>query len=334
MPELPTRRSLRIRFVPVAAVVFCVVAAGGAAAWFLLGADQKTGTCEALLKDEHVRSALGSSYKADMSCSELGEAVKKAAVGVQPGQHSLQQAQVMKTVVMAVDENLEKTSGHIDAALRVPFAESLADYAADTASTIGLGDRDYVRNGSPSKPAWKDDEGVHMAVPRYTLLRVARALSEDSTAYVTLRGATTHHAAEVLTAVPRRATGVDLTVPPMLNSHVFGAFDAFATAVRRDLGKERAAEWDRKVFEEATARQSVPPPYAKDPVGHLVASWQQTLREGGLENSADVLEQQNAVMVDVWSKATGLSDKVRDSLHDDALNDTSAARGNALRNLS
>ncbi|AJE42001.1 hypothetical protein SNOD_19685 [Streptomyces nodosus] len=73
-------------------------------------------------------------------------------MGVQPGQHSLQQAQVMKTVVMAVDESLEKTSGHIDAALRVPFAESLADYAADTASTIGLGDRDYVRNGSPSKP--------------------------------------------------------------------------------------------------------------------------------------------------------------------------------------
>jgi len=324
----------------VAAAIACVVAAGGATAWFLLGSDKKSGTCEDLLKDKRVHRALGNSYKAGMSCSELGDAVKRATRGAEPGRHSLRQAQAMKTVLVAVGESLQKTGGRMDTALRAPLAESLADYAADTASilhtTFSEGPA-YIDNGLYFKPAWKDDDGVHMAVTPPALLRVVRALSDDPAAYVTLRVASTQHAAGVLTAVPRGTTGLGIELPPAHNSFVFGFFDAVASDVRRGLGEERAAEWDRNVFEKVTARAPVPPSYTKDPIGHLVGSWRQTLRKGGLENSADAVEQQSADMVDTWSKAMGFSDKVHESLHMDAQKiETSACMGklHTLSNLS
>ncbi|ARP71564.1 hypothetical protein LK07_19420 [Streptomyces pluripotens] len=334
MPEASSRRSQRRRLVAITAAVACASAVGGVAAWLLLGSDGHAGTCDDLLGDKHLHTALGSGYRPGMSCSELGSAVEKAVVGAKPHRHSLQQAQTMKLVLVAVDESLSKNGRRVDAALRTPLAESLADYAPDTASVLGIGDADYAVRGLPAKPAWEDADGVHMAVTRSTLLRVLRGISEDPAAYATVRAASTRYAAEQLAAVPRGVTGYDLTVPPAQNSRVFGSLDAVATGVRHDLGDSQAEQWQRVVFTKATKQASTPPSYEKDPVGHLVDMWGSTLRAGGLKNSPDVLEQQSADMVDAWSRALKLTATVQNSLHENALNDSFHARSDALRELS
>ncbi|MGW7526199.1 hypothetical protein [Streptomyces sp. NPDC054783] len=334
MPEAPSRRSRRRRLVVITAAVAGATAVGGVATWLLLGSDGHAGTCDDLLGDKRLHTALGSSYRPGMSCSELGSAVEKATVGAQPHRHSLQQAQTMKTVLVTVDESLAKNGQRVDATLRTPLAESLADYAPDTASILGIGDADYAVHGLPDKPAWEDADGVHMAVTRSTLLRVLRGVSEDPAAYATVRAASTRYAAEQLAAVPRGATGYNLTVPPARNSRMFGSLDAVATGVRRDLGESQAKEWQRDVFVKATKQASTPPSYEKDPVGHLVDTWWSTLRAGGLKNSSDVFEQQSADMVDAWGKALGLTARVQNSLHENALNDSFHARSDALRDLS
>ncbi|MEU8027848.1 hypothetical protein AB0C13_04290 [Streptomyces sp. NPDC049099] len=334
MSEAPYRRSRRRRLVVVTCAVACATAIGGIAAWLLLGSDRHAGTCDDLLGDKRLQTTLRSGYRSGMSCSELGSAVEKATVGAKPHRHSLQQAQTMKTVLVAVDESLGKTGGRLPATLRAPFAASLADYAPDTASILGIGDAHYVVHSLPAKPAWEDTDGVHMAVTRDMLLRVLRGVSEDPAAYVTVRAASTRYAAEQLAAVPHGATGYDLTVPPARNSRVFGSLDAVATGVRRELGDAAAKEWQRGVFRAAAEQASAPPSYEKDPAGYLTDTWWRTLRKSGIENSSDVLEQQGADMVDAWGEALGLGVKVQSSLHQNALNDSFSARAEALDELS
>ncbi|MFI9255962.1 hypothetical protein [Streptomyces sp. NPDC053069] len=104
-------------------------------------------------------------------------------------------------------------------------------------------------------------------------------------------GGAAHPAAERLAAV---------TVPPARNARVFGSLDAVATGVRRDLGDAAAKQWQRDVFRAATRQASAPPPYDRDPAGHLVDTWWRTLRTGGLQNSSDTFGQQGADMVDDW----------------------------------
>lgn len=332
MPEAP-RRTRRTRLVMLSAAVSCLAVVGGTATWFFPRPDVNPGTCENLLKDKRVQKALGSTYNAGMSCSELGEAVKKATGRAESGQHSLRQAQAMKDVLVAVEESLKQTGGHLDDVLRLPLAESLADYAADTHVIFDVGNAEYFRNGFPSEPVWEDSDGVHMAVLRSSLLRTVRAISEDPRAYVTLRTATTQYAAEGLAAVPRGVTGDELTAPPSRNSHVLGTFDAVAADIRRDLGQSQAAQWERNVFEELAKETPEPPSYSKDPVNHLVDSWRRTLLAGGAENSSTALEEQSADMVDTWGKSLRLDSKVQSSLRKDSLDDSYHARSDALREL-
>lgn len=148
--------------------------------------------------------------------------------------------------------------------------------------------------------------------------------------YATVRSAATRYAAEHLVAVPRDAKGIGINVPPADNSSVLGALDAVATDVCRDLGDKRATGWKSAVFERSTAGVSAPPAYAKDPVGHLVDSWRQTLRESGPALSADTFGQQSADMADAWAKARGLNDTMRVELRQNALQVTASTRIAAL----
>ncbi|OIK25890.1 hypothetical protein [Streptomyces malaysiense] len=329
-PETPSRRPRRRHLV---AVVVCAAAAG-LTAWLLPDSGRQTGTCEDLLGDKRVRTALGGGYRSGMSCSALGSAVVKATVDAAPHQHSLQQAQSMKTVLVAVGESLARTGGRIDTPLRTPLADALADYTPDTASVLGIADAEYVVHAVPAKPAWKDKDGVHMAVTRGTLLRVLRGVSRDPAAYATVRAASTRYTAEQLAAVPRGATGYALTVAPARVSRLLGSLDAVADGVRRDLGDARTKEWERDVFAQETKRAATPPSYTKDPVEHLVGTWSSTLRAGGFPGGSDALEQQSGEMVDEWAKALGVTAGVRSTLRENALNDSSGARGDALRDLS
>ncbi|WP_432057817.1 hypothetical protein [Streptomyces sp. bgisy022] len=239
----------------------------------------------------------------------------------------------MKDVLLAVDDEVTRAGGRLDPGVGVPLAESLADYASDTGVMLGMGSADYVVRSSASEPAWEDDDGVHMAVPRAALLRTVRAVSEEPKAFVVLRLAATRHAAEGLAAVERDATGAELTAPPARNAHTLGALDAVAEDVREDLGRDGAAEWEREVLQGLTKRIPEPSSYDEDPVHHLVGSWQRALLSGKAEGSRILLERQSADMVDVWSKERGLDGEVRRSLREDSLNSSFAARGNTGREL-
>ncbi|MEU9670802.1 hypothetical protein AB0E25_35580 [Streptomyces bobili] len=333
MSETPLPHTRRSRRVALIAVASCVAVAGGIGAWLLLGSDANPGSCEELLQDKRIHEALGDNYNSGMSCAELGTAVGKATVGSTAGRHSLPQAQAMKDVLMAVEDTLESTGGGLDPILRTPLAQSLADYAADTDAVLGIGDAAYVGNSSYSKPAWEDADGVHMAVPRTSLLRTVRAVAEEPAAYTTLRIAATRHAAERLAAVERGAGGAELTAPPARNARTLGSLDAVAADIRRDLGKNQAAQWEGNVFEELTQTIPEPPSYSKDPVNHLVDSWRRTLLAEGAGNSATALEEQSADMVSTWGKALGLDSKVQNSLGEDSLNTSYHARSDALREL-
>lgn len=333
MSETPLPHVRPSRRFALIAVASCAAVAGGVGAWLLLGSGGNTGSCEQLLQDKSIHAALGDNYKVGMSCSELGAAVRKTTVGSTTGQHSLRQAQAMKDVLVAVEDSLETTGGGLDPILRMPLAESLADYAADTDAILGIGDAEYISNSSSSEPAWKDADGVHMAVPRTSLLRTVRAVSEEPAAYTTLRMAATRHAAEGLAAVERGTGGAGLTAPPARNARTLGTLDAVAADIRQNLGKNQAAQWERDVFEGLTEKTPEPPSYSKNPVNHLVDSWRRTLLAEGAGNSATAIEEQSAQMVTTWGKALGLGSKVQNSLREDSLDTSYHARRDALREL-
>lgn len=333
MPDPASSAPRRSRFVPVAAVVTCVVLAGCAGALFLFDSGDERVGCNSLLENERIHSALGDAYDSDMSCTRLGAEIKKATTGIQPGQHSLRQAQAMKDVILAVHDELGTADGRVDRQLSLPLARSLADYAADTETILGIGNADYVRRAVPDEPAWEDEHGVHMSVGNVWLLPVVRAVSEDPAAYVTLSKAATRQAAAGLTAVKPGTTGPGLALPSTRNARLLGTWSGVAADVRRDVGKEAAAKWDRAVFEGLTKNTVEPPSYAQDPVNHLVTSWQRELLTRGADNNAEAFEEQGAVLVDAWAKAMPLDSAQRESLRQDALKTSFNAQNSALGRL-
>ncbi|WP_199825501.1 hypothetical protein VM636_03350 [Streptomyces sp. SCSIO 75703] len=328
MSEASSSTLRRSWVVWVVFVVVCLAGVGGIGAWWFGGSRGDSRDCRELVRDGRVRDALGDDASG-MSCAEFGAAVKRATVGAVPGEHSPEQAQAMKDVLVAVDRQIERGGGRLEPALRVPLAEALADYAADTEAILGIGTADYVRNAPPTRPAWEDADGVHMAVPRDALLRAVRALSEDASGYVALRMAATRHAAEGLAVVGTGATGAELTAPTVRNARTLGALDAVAADVR----KKEGGRWVRDVFEGLTGKASPPPAYAEEPVDHLVVSWRRSLLSRGVEESPAALEEQSADMADVWGKAVGVDEEARGVLRGDALESAYRARGDALRRL-
>ncbi|MEU3276820.1 hypothetical protein [Streptomyces antibioticus] len=315
MPETPqpSDRRPRRRAALIAAVA-CVAVAGGIGAWFLVGSGGNAEGCADLLKDKRIQKALGEDHAAVTDCAALGTAIREATVGSVPGEHSLRQAQAMKDVLVAVGERLDDSGGSLDPDLSVPLAVALADYAADTDKLLGIGDADHVSRAVPSEPAWEDADGVHMSVLSLPFLRTVRELSQEPAAYVALRTSATRYAAEGLAEVKPGTTGAELSAPPARNSRTLGALDGVRADVLRDLGEKEADDWEDEILAGLTKSAAEPPSYAKDAVGHLVASWQQTLRAKG----ADALEDQSADMTATWGTALGLDTSVRDGLREDA----------------
>lgn len=330
MPETPppTDRRPRRRAALIAAVA-CVAVAGGIGAWFLVGSGGDAEGCADLLKDKRIQKALGEDHAAVTDCAALGTAIREATVGSVPGEHSLRQAQAMKDVLVAVGNGLDDKGGRLDPELSVPLAVALADYAADTDKLLGIGDADHVSHAVPSEPAWEDADGVHMSVLRLELLRTIRALSQEPAAYTALRDAATRYAAEGLAAVRPGTTGAELTVPPARNSRTLGTLDGVRADVLRDLGEKEADRWQDEVLAGLTKDATEPPSYTKDPVGHLVATWQQTLRAKG----ADALEDQSADLTATWGTALGLDASVRDDLRKDASDSSFNERKDTLDQL-
>ncbi|MFG3494512.1 hypothetical protein [Streptomyces sp. NPDC047928] len=342
MSEIPVTEAApkTARFGPRVLVpaVACVVAVGGTGAWLALGSGGGSGACTALVKDPRIERALGDAYEDDLSCEDLGEAIQEAAVGDEPQRrHSKEQAQAMKSVIYALDDEIRRAGPgqKLHAELRGPVAAALADYVVDTHRMLGVGDAQYTRNASPADDAWEAKDGFHMAVLKDPLLRVMRAVSDDPDAYVRLRTAETRYAADELAAVDRKAAGFALSVPPSSAARAFAALDAVATDVMRDRTKEEADAWQRSVIDALADDDSDDVPSFEDrPAEHITGTWRKGLATAKAEERAPYLERQGADMTRIWGQARGMKATALSGLVNGSVNRADAARVEFLGRLA
>ncbi|MFE3638884.1 hypothetical protein [Streptomyces sp. NPDC059168] len=312
------------------------MAAGGAGAWWWTRSDEASGpvSCSTLLADARIQDALGSSFRTSMSCSELGEAMKKAAVGDEAGVHTETQAQAMRDILQSTDDALT-TSGQksIESSLRLPLAQLIADYTPDTYEIFKALDADYVKHASDDKP-WSDSSGVHMAVWDDTLIRVTRAVADNPDAYAYVRDAQTRHAARVLIDIPRSADGVTLATPAAGNASALGALDAVAQDVTKDASSQAATEWTKDVV--TALKRSAPAPvphYGADPVGYIRGTWAAQLSPAAAGVVPKDFTEQGVQLLDLWAKGRADGFKPSENLRKDCRNSQSERYGDTLDTL-
>jgi hypothetical protein len=312
-------------------VLVCLLGAG--VVWFVHDSSGPS-SCDVVRDDERVAKALGDRYEEGMACAELGRAVKAITMGRVPGEHSLGQAQAMKDVLLAVAESIDEADGGLDVGLRLPLGQVLADYRADLQENMGLTPVDYVRNGLPSKPAWEDEDGVHVSVDWKTvLLPVVRAVSEDARTYAVIRDALTLQGAEGLAATERDSAGSLLSASAAHNAWTLGNLDGVAADVVRDLGKDRGREWKMAVLDDLSSagegEKTPVPAFSEDAAGHLVARWRADVNEKGVE----ALESQGVSMFGEWCNAVGVTGGDREAALDRVGSGQRSARREALTYL-
>ncbi|NEB36368.1 hypothetical protein [Streptomyces sp. SID14515] len=313
------RQSLPRIFVAGCAVL--AVAAGGL--WLFLGRGLGGGTsgCEELGRDARVRTALGEAHRPDMTCEELGRAMKRAAVpGSSAGGHTREAAAAMKNILLAVDDDIRRRERlGVDAALRRPLAESLAAYADVNVMLTDPTDSVYVRESLFSRGPWEAEDGFHMAVNDDTLVRVIRAVSVDPAAYAVVRAAQTSWEAGRLAAFPAGSEALRWSV----GARALGKLDGVADHVREGLSQEEAREWNAAVVRKlsaGTATRAEAAPAAE----RIERAWQRALARAPEAERATVVERQCAVMLD----AAGFT-----AATDQCLSNASGTASRALRVL-
>lgn len=279
-----------------------VLISGGIGTWtWTRSSSDSASTCATLLADSRVQTALGSSNVRDLTCAELGEKLKDAAMGSAQGVHSMKQAQAMRDILAATDDALKENGYSVDHSLRLPLAELLADYVSDTHEILRRLDSDYVIHLSDKEP-WQDKDGVHMTVAYDSLVRVVRAVSESPAGYAKIRTAEGRYAAENLVSIPEDATGFSLSVPACGNGLALGPLDAVAADITTELPGEDAQKWEKEVLDSITAPfSSDVPSYKSDPVGHVTGTWAKQA-EDGQDKFLTVLDTQAVDYIRIWAK--------------------------------
>ncbi|MFB7917789.1 hypothetical protein [Streptomyces sp. NPDC056061] len=302
MSEPPAHRprSRRPLYAVTAALLAMALAVG---AWFLLGRERPA-DCDALVKDDRVESALGSHHSADMSCADLGAAVKAATIGGKAAPHTRTQADSMKKILLAVNDSLVHGDRTLAADLRLPLAESLADYAQDTQEILDGTNSEYTRWASPESVAWQDETGYHFSVLRGELVRVLRGASEEPAAYAILRDAQTRWGAAQLGSLTEKATGDALEGAAVTNSAALGGYDAIAADVVRDKESSAAAQWMDAVYaalRSPGATSSAAPRSALS--DRITGKWRASLASVPAAKRADHLREQGTAMFAAWAEA-------------------------------
>ncbi|MGT2530422.1 hypothetical protein ACU4GG_27535 [Streptomyces nojiriensis] len=100
----------------------------------------------------------------------------------------------------------------------------------------------------------RDKAGVPVDAPARSARRVRGPSSIRNSAY---RGDPV--AAQELAAVPGGATGANFSMPAVRNSKALGTFDAIASAVTRDIGKNKS-QWESAVSSHLVATPPPPQP--------------------------------------------------------------------------
>ncbi|WP_328659566.1 hypothetical protein [Streptomyces sp. NBC_00334] len=315
-------------------VSFLLVAVAGLATWFYTSSSQNDqGMCQRFLEHERAPSALGSAYRHDLTCAELGAAIRHVTTGEPARHHSLTQAQAMKDILVALAD-ITDGSHSADRQLTTPLSLALADYSPDMYGILSPGRDDYLSRELPSDEAWQDGKGAHMSIGAPPLFRVMTFLSGDPEAYANLRNSLTEQVAEELPGAPPSRTEEALSPYPTVTSWVIGKMDAVAVAAQEDMGGQESAAWDKQVLVRLSSEGGTPPSFDHDPAGYITDSWRETLPEQPPADLLKVLEAQSVEMTRAWATALSTSDATRSSLVTDARKSAFSAQRSALRDFS
>ncbi|MFG2596655.1 hypothetical protein [Streptomyces sp. NPDC048462] len=287
------------RAVIVGALVLTIVT-GGAVTYAVVSHEEDPG-CGNLLGEKPVQRILGSEHRTDMSCADLGEALRRAATGPVAGQHTLAQAQNMHDTIMVINEDIQqRRQPTIAEGLRGPITKALADYAGDSFEMLTAINPDY--NHRRDSGPWREGAVVRMPVPLGDLVRVMRAASDAPSAYATLRAAQTRECADGLGALPAKVTDTEFRGPARDCAAGLGRFDAIAD----DLPENKRQDWQKAVLAQLadTAPKAPPASYGDDPAEHIMRTWQQGFTGADPDESA-FMDDDISRLIDIWVKGRG-----------------------------
>ncbi|WP_329201787.1 MULTISPECIES: hypothetical protein [unclassified Streptomyces] len=253
-----------------------------------------------------MQKSVGAAVHPGMSCAALGQALVKATAAEQ-GRHSQEQAQAVKDVLFSPGLDYTKNL-RIDAALRVPLATVLADFAADTHELLAGLDSQYVMKGDPDDVPWEASGTHHLAVDPLVFRNVVRAISQDPQAYAILRLAETRYAAQQLATVPGDATGTAFSLPPTKNARALGILDGLSDTYTRDRAW-RTAMRDR-LLREPAAQDT----YQEDPAAYFTVTWLQGLRNTPEAELVNRLRAQGVEIARTWTQARNTDESTRQAL--------------------
>ncbi|MET8505080.1 hypothetical protein ABZV60_10555 [Streptomyces sp. NPDC004787] len=305
---------------------------GGIGGWLAFGRGSGE-RCDGLLGNESLlKTVAAADADRPSTCAELGDAIKKATTGGEPGRHTVAQAQAMKSVLYA----LAPAEGHrveLDPTLRPLLASALADYGPDVYARLHSLDPAYTTKAGADIPPWQDAQGVHMAVDYIHLLNVLAAVAEDPEAYAAVRMATARTAERDLASVPAGAAGDAAETPAVRGARALGAMNGVAATVGKRLGDEKSRTWRTRVAEALLASSADAPAGDGGVAGHLTSTWLRDLRATAPEARADFVEAQPVEMIRIWATERGAGEAASQRLRSSAENSSTAAANEAQRAL-
>ncbi|MFD7450896.1 DUF6571 family protein [Kitasatospora sp. NPDC059827] len=208
--------------------------------------------------------------------SGLGAALEAATTG-QPagaphtGHHTEAQARIMHDTVTTLDEGQGGTK--VNANLRQPLANALADYTNDSHEIFNGRNSQYLDHGST---VWTDANGtVHMGVGEDSLVRVMRGLSDNPDAYATLHQAESAKIAQELSSIGPNPSQNDIQDVMNKGAASLGVYDAIRADVamgQRDDANLQA-DWKAKVAYHVVGAPLTPIPWVGDSAQRLVDTW-------------------------------------------------------------
>ncbi|MEU9120046.1 hypothetical protein AB0C96_09320 [Streptomyces sp. NPDC048506] len=311
-PAQPRRRTGKRTAIWSAAVLLLV---GGGTVGYSLVTGNSEPDCDGLLNNASIQRILGP-HRSDMSCTDLGAALRDAATGPTPGQHTLAQARNMRETIRAISDDVKHRQDlAIAPGLRKPIASAVADYVRDTQEILVDVNEDYSKRRAP----WRDGHVVRMPAGLLDVTRVMRAVADDPSAYANLRLAQTHRCAIGLARVPTKATEDDDVLE--LRARECGSALGFLDGIADDIPESERGKWQTDVLAHLTAHTSKPPSYRRNPVEHLTSTW----RQGLVRDKPDrtfFLKQQASDLVATWAVGRGLDpdDAAVDYVQNGALN--------------
>ncbi|BAJ29056.1 MULTISPECIES: hypothetical protein [Kitasatospora] len=317
-----------------------VLVAGAGLWWAFRGGDDSD--CSRLGADNRVKAVLGEGWRSDLSCGEVGEGLRAAVVGSQPGVHTVAQAEAMRTVVVVLGE---RTAIH--PALRAPLAAALADYAADTHEVLAAIGNPYAGSAAPG-PVREDAGTVRMSVAPDVLVRFLRGLAEAPDAWGVLYRAEIGRVDQQFADLAADSTQSERGKQLNRAGSALGALSAVRTDVLLHLpGGERArADWAAKVLQRVVGTPGDRIPGIGEEVQHLVDLWADSFAQkeksrnsftskAVMSDEREGVDYQLVAVSGIWATERGIDpdSNAFNVLQDDALNRLNTALASTRSHL-